>query len=184
MLFLHQYSHIKIATYSKNNQTHICVFSFFFLTFANYKAQIQIIMKKLILFAVIFTVSCSSSDDGLNFNTPNNQQKITPPQWLQGEWVTYEDSNPLSGYRITDKDVCHIWDFINDYKSCEYEFILELNQMGQVSKVVQNITENSYYLEIRETSQDTYDFKKISNNLMEVRNGTKSDPYKKYKRKQ
>lgn len=145
-------------------------------------------MKKLLLMAsaMVFTLSCSSSDDSSsnNSNTALNQEEIRPPQWLHGEWLRVESQNQATdlGYKITYSDVCNIYNFDTDDKYCVYEFIKQLNQGNYISKVVQKSTNDSYFLEIREESQFTYDFIKIDNSTISVRQGIKSNPYIKYQR--
>lgn len=143
-------------------------------------------MKKLMFFTstVLLTLSCSSSDDNSS-NNSQNQTEIKTPQWLHGEWIRFENENQVSslGYRITNNDVCNIYNFETNDRHCEYEFIKQLNESNYISKVIQESTDFSYYLEIREESQFTYDFKKIDNNTISVRQGIKSNPYLKYRRK-
>jgi len=144
-------------------------------------------MKKILLMAssVLLTLSCSSSSDDNSSNNFQNQTEIKTPQWLHGEWLRFENENQVSslGYRITSNDVCNIYNFETDDKHCEYEFIKQLNEGNYISKVIQESTDSSYYLEIREESQFTYDFKKIDDNTISVRQGIKSNPYLKYRRK-
>lgn len=64
-------------------------------------------MKKLLLLFVTacLTVSCSS-DDGDSGSSPNNQNKITPPAWIQGEWKG--EGDPHSKFRFTSNDFCQL----------------------------------------------------------------------------
>lgn len=121
-------------------------------------------MRKI--FGLIFTIgflciSCSSSDDD---NSGNNGSEINPPNWIQGTWLL-EEPNPNSGYKFTNDDFC----LINlTQQTCFKESINLTNNSGGATNVNEEITDNSYSIEITLGTQIvTYEFKKVSNTEIE-----------------
>lgn len=122
-------------------------------------------MKKIILFlsAVSLSISCASDDNSSN-NT-NNNSKITPPNWIQGNWKYEEPHYPYS-YRITNNNICQV---TAASETCMKEYIeLYQNTAGNIyTNVEQKITETEYYCKITvSSSSNIYHFEKLSNNTI------------------
>lgn len=124
-------------------------------------------MKKIV-FTFCFIVilfSCSSDDDSSTDN--QNQTSINPPTWIQGTWL---QPNPLggfinNGYRFASDDFCLV---TLGGQSCFKESITLTNNAGATTNVEEQITDNSYFIEITLGSQIvTYDFERISNTEIE-----------------
>ncbi len=115
----------------------------------------------LILAIGFLCSSCSSSDDD---NSGNNSSEINPPDWIQGTWLL-EQPNPNSGYRFTSDDFC----LINlSQQTCFKESISQTNNSGATTNVNEEISDNSYSIEITLGTQIvTYEFEKVSDTEIE-----------------
>jgi hypothetical protein len=129
-------------------------------------------MKKIIGLVLTITFllsSCSSSDDN---NSGNNGSEINPPDWIQGTWLL-EASNPTTGYRFTNDDFCLI---VISQQTCFKESISQTNSSGAITNVDEEISDNSYSIEITLGSQIvTYEFAKISETEIELINDPLGD---------
>jgi len=130
-------------------------------------------MKKLIFLstAMIFTVSCAETVDS---DSPQNNQissKITPPTWIQGEWVdkeTYDILEYKIGYIFRPDDVCML---SISSETCLKEAINLHNSIPNTTKanIVQSISEIEYRLSMTIASQTThFNFQRLNTN--EIRN--------------
>jgi len=123
-------------------------------------------MKKLLsIFCFsLLLFSCSSSDDDSN---SQSQSSINPPTWIQGTWLL-EEPNPTSGFRFANDDFCIV---LPSQQSCFKESINLTNNSGGTTNVTEEITDNSYSIEIALGGQIVYyEFERISSTEIELIN--------------
>jgi major membrane immunogen (membrane-anchored lipoprotein) len=129
-------------------------------------------MKKIIfLFAISMLLACSKSDE--NKVDTINQNKITPPVWIQGTWLNVFSTNPFTATpfcKFTNSDFCVI---SSSLENCIAQSIQQASQAGASTNVQQTITDNNYKLTYTIQGQtSTYQFIKISNTKIEYVNPT------------
>jgi hypothetical protein len=128
-------------------------------------------MKKILGFILLLTIlftSCSSNDD----DSRMSNFKINPPDWIQGTWML-EEENQASGYKFVNDDFCIISIL---RQTCQKELLSQSNSSGVLTSVNEEITENSYLIEITLGGQIfTYEFIKISPNQIKWLNNPFGD---------
>jgi len=128
-------------------------------------------MKKILGFILLLTIlftSCSSNDD----DSRMSNFEINPPDWIQGTWML-EEENQASGYKFVNDDFCIISIL---QQTCHKELLSQSNSSGVLTSVNEEITENSYLIEITLGGQIfTYEFIKISSNQIEWLNNPFGD---------
>jgi len=128
-------------------------------------------MKKILGFILLLTIlftSCSSNDD----DSRMSNFEINPPDWIQGTWML-EEENQASGYKFVNDDFCIISIL---QQTCHKELLSQSNSSGVLTSVNEEITENSYLIEMTLGGQIfTYEFIKISSNQIEWLNNPFGD---------
>jgi|AntRauTorckE5430_2_1112549.scaffolds.fasta_scaffold17294_2 hypothetical protein len=128
-------------------------------------------MKKILGFILLLTIlftSCSSNDD----DSRMSNFEINPPDWIQGTWML-EEENQASGYKFKNDDFCIISIL---RQTCHKELLSQSNSSGVLTSVNEEITENSYLIEMTLGGQIfTYEFIKISSNQIEWLNNPFGD---------
>ena len=99
-------------------------------------------MKKLIyLFLTVLIVGCSSDDSNNSNNNSNNASLITPPAWIQGEWI---NETLGFGYTFTPDDFCIT--FSSNQSSTCYKAQIDLYaDVPNISTGVEQIISNEFY---------------------------------------
>lgn len=132
----------------------------------------------LLLGVLISTLSCEESDD----TEPTFIQfpaKITPPDWIQGEWMLQNPKEHYTGFVFKADDFCQILNTLetNDNLGCYKHQIIEHNNAGLKNEVDQNSDENRYELEITLFEDTTsYVFQRIDSLNIEWVILDKNDP--------
>jgi hypothetical protein len=97
-------------------------------------------------------ISCSKSND-----EPNSKIKISPPAWIQGEWIL-DGGN--GAFKFTVDDFCS--GFSGAY-SCNKESLNALIKAQAFAEVKENVSDTDYSIEMTFSNQTViYRFKKVS----------------------
>lgn len=127
--------------------------------------------KNFLAFSIglLMLCSCSSSDDDSN---TQNESSINPPTWIHGSWLLEitPGMNIGSGFKFTSDDFCVLQ---LQTENCNKSLIDQSNSIGQNTIVNEEITDNSYSIELNFNNNQTiitYQFEKVSNTEIEWTN--------------
>lgn len=135
-------------------------------------------MKKIILLAsiAVLSLSCTSDSDSDNNSNNNSNSQITPPSWIQGEWVM--EDVPSAGYIFYTNDLCQT---TYGNQSCMRNYINIYQGTNVVTNVVQQISETEYKCLITVSGfTNTFHFLRVSENKIKDVNMSNSSSYPKY----
>ena len=129
-------------------------------------------MKKIVYILLVTTlsISCSSDDD----SGEPVQNSISPPDWIQGEWLQQNgDSTIQNGFKFTTDDFLTVQSSFNT----SYKEQVEVSSNADASTNVDEIkSENEYKIEINFSGQIVkYYFEKKSESVLEWTNDPLGD---------
>tara|TARA_B100000767_G_scaffold109767_1_gene105060 strand:- start:278 stop:691 length:414 start_codon:yes stop_codon:yes gene_type:complete len=129
-------------------------------------------MKKLLLLSLaVLLFSCGDNDDNSSSNV-----SINPPSWIQGIWINSElqSLGVRLGYEFKTDNFCIVQSNVNNcYKE---QVALWTDVDGDNAEVQENITNNSYSIDIRILGGTTsYVFEKVSNSRILLKNANGQD---------
>ena len=129
-------------------------------------------MKKLVLLSLaVLLFSCGDNDDNSSSNV-----SINPPSWIQGIWINSElqSLGVRLGYEFKTDNFCIVQSNVNNcYKE---QVALWTDVDGDNAEVQENITNNSYSIDIRILGGTTsYVFEKVSNSRILLKNANGQD---------
>ena len=129
-------------------------------------------MKKLVLLSLaVLLFSCGDNDDNSSSNV-----SINPPSWIQGIWINSELQSLCVrlGYEFKTDNFCIVQSNVNNcYKE---QVALWTDVDGDNAEVQENITNNSYSIDIRILGGTTsYVFEKVSNSRILLKNANGQD---------
>lgn len=122
-------------------------------------------LRVILVFSLIWLISCSSSDDS------SASQFFNSPKWIQGTWLYIDNDVVVGGFEFTSDNFISI---LGNYQhTTDFKELLELQaQAGASPNVDETITgtEYSFTLDYGFQSQ-SFSFYKVSENRIETADG-------------
>ncbi len=124
------------------------------------KNKKNLLRTATIIVLLVLFISCSSDD-----SNSKSSSSINPPSWIIGTWQNDDLGGLTYGFKFAKDDIC----LMNLNMTTCFKEILKLDAGSGVYDINEEITDNSYFIEIKVgITTYSYEFTKISTTEIET----------------